>query len=266
MEFEGLAAAREIVGEARRLVVLTGAGISTESGIPDFRGPKGVWTMNPGLERASNIDSYRTDGELRRRVWQRRVELAEVDVRPNRGHAAVFGLVGQGRLHALVTQNIDGLHGAAGHTDVIEVHGNNTWASCLGCGERRPMTEMLDRVRQGDPDPRCSICGGVVKGDVIMFGEALVPHVIEAAFRVATECDVLLAVGTTLAVGPVNGMVPRAARSGARIVIVNGEPTEMDHLATAVVRGPIGEILPLLCAPPDGDAHVTATSAPAPGA
>ena len=105
-------------------------------------------------------------------------------------------------------------------------------------------------MRAGDPDPRCELCGGIVKGDVVMFGEALVPHVIEAAFRVSVECDVLLAVGTTLAVGPVNGMVPRAHRAGARIVIVNGEVTEMDHLATAVVRGPIGEILPALCAPP----------------
>lgn len=250
MEFEGLDAAIEIVAAAQRLVALTGAGISTESGIPDFRGPQGVWTKNPGLERASNIDSYRTDGELRQRVWQRRVELAEIDVRPNRGHDALVDLSRQGRLHALVTQNIDGLHAAAGHPDVIEVHGNNTWASCLGCRDRRPMAYHLDRVRAGDPDPRCELCGGIVKGDVVMFGEALVPHVIESAFRVATECDVLLAVGTTLAVGPVNGMVPRAHRAGARIVIVNGEETEMDHLATVVVRGPIGEILPVLCAPP----------------
>lgn len=251
MEFEGFPAARAIVAPARRLVVLTGAGISTESGIPDFRGPQGVWTNDPSLERASNIDSYRTDGALRRRVWQRRVDLAEIEVRPNRGHEAVFGLVGQGRLHALVTQNIDGLHAAAGHDEVIEAHGNNTWASCLGCRDRRPMAYHLERVRAGDPDPHCELCGGVVKGDVIMFGEALVPHVIEAAFRVATECDVLLAVGTTLAVGPVNGMVPRARRAGARVVIVNGDATEMDHLASAVVRGPIGEILPALCAPAD---------------
>ena len=250
MELDGFDVALDIVRSAQRLVALTGAGISTESGIPDFRGPQGVWTKNPGLERASNIDSYRTDGDLRKRVWQRRAELAEIDVRPNRGHEALVGLARQGRLHALVTQNVDGLHSAAGHDDVIEVHGNNTWASCLTCGDRRPMAHHLERVRAGDPDPRCELCGGIVKGDVVMFGEALVPHVIEAAFRVSVECDVLLAVGTTLAVGPVNGMVPRAHRAGARIVIVNGEVTEMDHLATAVVRGPIGEILPALCAPP----------------
>ncbi|MFZ9482996.1 MAG: SIR2 family NAD-dependent protein deacylase [Ilumatobacteraceae bacterium] len=250
MEFEGLDTALAIVGGAQRLVVLTGAGISTESGIPDFRGPQGVWTTNPGLEKASNIHSYRTDDELRQRVWQRRLQLSTIEVRPNRGHEALVGLERQGRLHALVTQNIDGLHSAAGHEEVIEVHGNNTWASCLGCGERRPMADYLDRVREGDPDPRCEECGGIVKGDVVMFGEALVPHVIEAALRAAEECDVLLAVGTTLSVSPVNGMVPRARHAGASIVIVNGEPTDMDRFATAMVRGPIGEILPILCAPP----------------
>lgn len=241
--------AHALVVSGERVVVLTGAGISTDSGIPDFRGPQGVWTKNPELEKASTILNYVADDALRRRVWQRRLELASLEVKPNAGHRAVLSLAEQGRLRAVVTQNIDGLHQSAGHPDgsVIEVHGNNTWARCIDCRARTRMAEQVARVAAGDPDPRCTECGGVVKGDVILFGEMLDTEVIEAAFRAAEECDVLLAVGTTLAVGPVNRIVPTARRAGARVVILNGDPTEMDHLADVVVRGSISEVLPLIC-------------------
>jgi len=169
---------------------------------------------------------------LRRRVWQRRVDLAEIEVRPNRGHEAVFGLVGQGRLHALVTQNIDGLHAAAGHDEVIEVHGNNTWASCLGCRDRRPMADHIERVRAGDPDPHCELCGGIVKSDAVLFQQALDPDVIAGSFAAAEECDILLAIGSTLGVIPAAYVVDRARAAGKPVVISNGGPTERSTCAS----------------------------------
>ncbi len=245
-----LAAARGWLAGARRVVALTGAGISTDSGIPDFRGPQGVWTRNPGAEKQATIQHYLAEREVRVAAWQARLGHGAWSAQPNAGHRALVALERRGALHALITQNVDELHQIAGNSParVIEVHGTIRKAMCWRCGERTPMQAVLDRVRAGEDDPPCRGCGGILKSDTISFGQALVPEVIERAMTVAAQADVLLAVGTTLQVYPVAGAVPLARRSGARIVIVNAEPTAMDEIADAVLRGPIGEILPAICA------------------
>jgi NAD-dependent deacetylase len=242
--------ARWVAG-AERIVVLTGAGISTDSGIPDFRGPNGVWTKNPAAERMATIQHYLADPEVRRRAWRARNENPAFGAEPNAGHRAVVELDRQGKLHAVVTQNVDGLHQKAGLAEelVVEVHGTIWWTRCWDCQDRRPMEETLARVDAGEEDPPCSVCGGILKSDTISFGQALVPEVIDKAMQVSEECDLLLAVGSTLAVYPAAYCVPRAKACGARVVIVNAEPTEMDDLADAVLRGPIGTILPALVHP-----------------
>lgn len=241
-------AARKVLARASSVAVLTGAGISTDSGIPDFRGPNGVWTRNPGAEKRSTIDHYVADPEVRRMAWQIRVESEMWHARPNVGHRAVTALDRQGRLHTLVTQNIDGLHTAAGTTPerIVEIHGTVHEAECLGCGLRGPMVPVLDRVRAGEDDPACEGCGGILKSATVMFGQPLVPEALERAQRAAGEAEVLVAVGTSLNVYPVAGMVPVALDHGRPVVIVNAEPTPFDGLATAVTRGSASEVLPAL--------------------
>lgn len=236
------------VAEAERVVVLSGAGISTDSGIPDFRGPNGVWTRNPAAEKASDISHYLGDPEVRRAAWLARLEHPAWTAQPNAGHMAIVDLERRGRLAAIVTQNIDGLHQRAGNDPdrVIEVHGTVWFTRCWECGDRRAMAETLDRVRGGDPDPACLLCGGILKSDTISFGQALVPGVIDRAMRASAEAEVLVAVGSTLSVHPVAGCVPLARAAGARVVIVNGGPTAMDGDADVVVRGPISEMLPVI--------------------
>ncbi|HQV56617.1 MAG TPA: Sir2 family NAD-dependent protein deacetylase [Ilumatobacteraceae bacterium] len=238
--------ARQIVDAAERIVVLTGAGISTDSGIPDFRGPNGVWTRNPAAEKAATLSHYLDDPRVRILAWRNRIDHRMWSADPNQGHAAVTELRRQGRLVAVITQNVDGLHQAAGldDIDVIEVHGTSRFTICWQCHDRRPMDEILERVRLGEQDPPCERCGGILKSDTISFGQSLVPEVIDRAFEVAGRCDTLIAVGSTLQVYPVAGVVPHAANHGAKIVIVNAEPTGMDDLADVIVRGSIGELLP----------------------
>jgi NAD-dependent deacetylase len=232
-----------------RIVALTGAGISTESGIPDFRGPKGVWTTNPKAERLSNIHYYMSDPEVRRLAWQSRLEHPAWHATPNAGHLALVDLERRGVLHALVTQNIDGLHQQAGHAPdrVIEVHGTMREVRCMECEWRGPMGPLLDRVRAGEEDPPCARCGGILKSATISFGQSLDPAVIERAMRAAERADLLLAIGSSLQVYPVAGAVPLAKAAGARVVIVNAEPTPFDEIADAVLREPIGDVLPRLC-------------------
>lgn len=229
--------------------VLTGAGISTDSGIPDFRGPNGVWTKNPAAERASNLATYLNDPEVRRAAWQARVNSPAWRAAPNDGHRALVELQRREKLGTLVTQNTDGLHQAAGIEPerVVEIHGSMQRVVCWDCGEKAPMERALDRVRAGEEDPPCRSCGGILKSDAILFGQNLVPDDLARAERAAQSSDVLLAIGTTLAVYPAAGLVPLAKRAGARVVVVNAEPTEMDHLADAVLRGQIGDILPAIC-------------------
>jgi NAD-dependent deacetylase len=241
--------AREWIAEATQVTVLTGAGISTDSGIPDFRGPNGVWTKNPAAEKASTLQNYLADPDVRRFAWQNRLHSPAWTAVPNSGHMAIYELERQGRLRAVVTQNIDELHQRAGHRpdNVIEVHGTMRWTRCWTCDDRRPMEESLDRVRAGEDDPHCLLCHvGVLKSDTISFGQALIPEVIDAAMRAADDCDVLLAAGSTLSVFPAANVVPRAKAQGARVVIVNGEPTGMDRFADAVLIGSLGELLPAL--------------------
>ena len=234
--------------DARRICVLTGAGISTDSGIPDYRGPQGVWTRDPEAEKLVTLSWYLRDPEIRRRSWLLRRELATADVRPNAGHAALVDLQRQGRVRALLTQNIDGLHQAAGSTGVLELHGTVHEVVCTRCGHRLPIGDVLARVDAGEPDPGCPVCGGVLKTATVYFGEALDAEVIDAAADAAADCDVFLAVGTSLGVHPAAGLVDVAAATGARVVVVNAEPTPYDGLADLVVREPIGTALPALLA------------------
>jgi NAD-dependent deacetylase len=241
--------ARQWIDESSRVVALTGAGISTESGIPDFRGPQGVWTRNPKAEQLSNIHYYMADPEVRKLAWQSRVEHPAWTAMPNAGHRALVALERRGRLHALVTQNIDGLHQRAGNSParVIEVHGTVHEVVCMRCNRRGPMQGALERVRAGEEDPPCLECGGILKSATISFGQALIPEVIDRAVQAAVEADILIAVGTTLQVYPVAGLVPLAKKAGARLVIVNAEPTALDHLADAVISASTGDVLPLIC-------------------
>lgn len=243
-----IATVRDWIAGAERIVVLTGAGISTESGIPDFRGPQGLWTKNPGAEKMATLQHYVADPEVRKRAWRSRLETFAGRREPNRGHLALVELERRGVLHTLITQNVDGLHQAAGSAPerIVEIHGTIREVVCLDCNERAPMERALARVEAGEEDPACRSCGGILKSATISFGQALVQEDLQRAELAARACDLMLAVGTTLSVYPIAGVVPVAKRSGARIVILNAEPTEMDHLADAVLRGAIGEILPAL--------------------
>lgn len=247
--------ARELIDRAERVVALTGAGISTDSGIPDFRGPQGVWTLNPKAERMSDIRYYVADPEVRRLSWQSRLAHPAWYAEPNGGHRAIAKLEERGKLHALITQNIDGLHQRAGNSPekVIEVHGTLHQVVCLSCGWKGPMQETLDRVRRGEEDPECLQCCGLLKSDTISFGQQLVPSVIEAAMNAAAQAEVLLCIGTSLSVYPVAGAVPVAQQAGAKIIILNAQPTQFDDIADVVLRGLIGVDLPAIVSACDGN-------------
>jgi NAD-dependent deacetylase len=238
--------ARRIVSGAGRVTVLTGAGISTDSGIPDFRGPEGLWTRNPAAEKTSSLAHYLSDPEVRRLSWQQRLQSPAWTARPNAGHRALVDLEGQGRLVALVTQNIDGLHQVAGSDPgrVVEVHGTMRRVVCWTCRDEAPMEAALARVRAGEEDPHCLECGGILKSSTISFGQSLDPATLFRAEMAAASCEAFVAVGSTLAVHPVAGLVPLAHEAGARVVIVNAQATPYDGLASAVVRGSISEVLP----------------------
>jgi NAD-dependent deacetylase len=248
MATKNTAQVRSWVDEARRIVALTGAGISTDSGIPDFRGPQGVWTRNPVAEKMSNIHYYLADPEVRKASWQNRLSSPAWTAKPNAGHLALVHLEERQKLHALITQNIDELHQIAGNSPerLIEVHGTMRKFICFGCGMRGPMQLVLERVRAGEEDPHCRDCGGILKSDTISFGQQLVPEVIDQAMQAAAEADLFLAVGTSLQVYPVAGTVELARSAGARIVIVNAQPTPFDGVADAVFNDSISAVLPQL--------------------
>jgi NAD-dependent deacetylase len=247
-EIDLIAQVRAWIDASDRVVVLTGAGISTDSGIPDFRGPNGVWTKNPAAEKQATLQNYLADPDVRRAAWRNRLSSPTWSARPNPGHEALVTLERRGKLHALVTQNVDGLHQQAGVAAdlVVEVHGTMHRYLCWGCGDEGPMGRVLERVAAGEDDPPCRSCGGILKSATISFGQSLVPEVIDRAMTVADEADVLLAVGTSLQVYPVANMVPLAKAAGARVVIVNAEPTPFDRNVDAVLRGSISEVLPAL--------------------
>ena len=245
------------VEAARRIVALTGAGISTDSGIPDFRGPQGLWTKNPLAEKMSDIRYYLADPEVRKASWQNRLASSAWNAKPNPGHLALVDLEKRRKLHALITQNIDELHQIAGNSPgrVIEVHGSMRRFMCLGCGMRGPMPLALERVRAGEQDPPCRDCGGILKSDTISFGQPLVPEVIERAMQAAAGADLFIAVGTTLQVYPVAGAVDLARRAGAKIVIVNAEPTPYDDVADALFKEAISSVLPRITSVPESAAR-----------
>jgi NAD-dependent deacetylase len=240
---------RSWINSAKRVVVLTGAGISTDSGIPDFRGPKGLWTRNPAAEKMSDIRYYVADRKVRKMAWQARLEHAAWTAKPNAGHAALAALERRGKLHALITQNIDGLHQRAGNSParVIEVHGTVHAVVCLDCGWKGPMRETLERVSAGEEDPPCRHCNGMLKSDTVSFGQALVPEVLSRAADAAQQCDVMFSIGTSLQVYPVAGLVPSAKAAGARVIIMNAQPTPFDGIADAVFRDSISDVLPTIC-------------------
>ncbi|MGH8974582.1 MAG: SIR2 family NAD-dependent protein deacylase [Acidimicrobiia bacterium] len=238
----------EWIGSAGSVVALTGAGISTESGIPDFRGPTGVWTTNPGSEKLSDIRYYMAERDVRVAAWQGRLEHPAWTAEPNAGHRALADLEGMGKLDTLVTQNVDGLHQRAGSSPerVVEIHGTIREVMCMACGERAPMERALDRVRAGEDDPPCRTCGGILKSATISFGQSLVAEDLDRAQRAAAGCDLFLAVGTSLTVYPVAYLPEEALAAGARLVIVNAEPTPYDGRAQATFSDPIGDVLPRL--------------------
>jgi len=238
------------LADAQRIVVLTGAGISTDSGIPDFRGPNGVWTRDPEAAKLVTLDSYVADPAVRRRAWLSRRDHPAWSAEPNAAHRALVDLEGTGRLRAIVTQNIDGLHQRAGSDPdlVVEIHGTLYEVECLNCDRRTGMAETLRRVAEGEPDPDCRSCGGILKSATISFGQQLDRRTLLRAATAAADADFFLAVGTSLTVQPAAGLLEVAARAGARLVIVNASPTPYDRLADAVLREPIGEVLPALVA------------------
>ncbi len=240
--------ARELVGAACSVALFTEAGLSTGSGIPDYRGPNGSWTADPDAMRGSHTAIYAAEADLRQRAWQRRLASPMWQAKPNAGHICILDLEVAGRLCGVVTQNIDGLHQAAGlgEEKVVELHGTMWRSRCLSCGERREMSETLDRVRAGDPDPSCGNCGGVLSSDTVGFGEKLDPLLLQRAEEILGEAEVVVAVGSSLTVHPAAGLVARAAMGHADLVICNGQPTPYDALASLVVPGDVSETLPAI--------------------
>ncbi|MDQ4125634.1 MAG: NAD-dependent deacylase [Actinomycetota bacterium] len=231
---------------AGSVVALTGAGISTESGIPDFRGPQGVWTKDPKAERMSTLEAYMEDPELRVRAWRSRMDHPAWTAAPNAGHLALAELERKGKLHTLVTQNIDGLHQKAGTSRerLVEIHGTLREVMCMSCDERAPMEQVLERVKAGEADPPCRTCGGILKSATISFGQPLNAADMERAHAATESCDVFLAIGTSLTVYPVAYLPAAARRAGAQVVVMNAEPTRYDASADVVIRTPLGRALP----------------------
>lgn len=239
---------KEWIHQAERVLILTGAGLSTASGIPDFRGPKGLWTKDPDAEKLSDIRYYLSDPQIRRKAWISRRDSPVWQAMPGAGHAAIARFEASGRLDTLVTQNIDGLHQIAGSSPekVIEIHGTIRQVACLGCDYRVGMPEVLARLTNGEDDPDCPDCGGILKSATISFGQSLIAEDLARAEIAARRCDLLLAAGSMLSVFPVAGLVPIARESGARIVIVNGEPTVMDDISDMLLLGDLNALLPAL--------------------
>jgi len=240
----------EWLRDAQQIVVLTGAGISTESGIPDFRGPDGLWTKNPAAEKTATLQYYVSDPDVRAQSWRNRLSSGMWDADPNAGHLALAELERRAALHTIVTQNVDGLHHAAGNSPerIVEIHGNVREVKCLSCQWHGPMGETLDRVRAGEEDPRCLACGGILKSATISFGENLVAEDLMRAQRAAAGADVFLALGTSLTVYPAAALPEYALANRARLVIVNAQVTPFDDFAELVSRDQLGDVLPALVA------------------
>ena len=248
--------ARDTIREAGSVVALTGAGISTDSGIRDFRGPNGLWTTTPSARDRMTLDAYLGDADLRRRGWASRGSAPAWTAEPNDGHMALVELERRGKLSLVITQNADGLHRKVGHLDevVVELHGSIHRTVCLACGGVVATADVLDRVRGGDADPRCDLvrdgacCGGILKVATVSFGQPVDSQLLGRAVVAVRQCDVLLVIGSTLKVDPVASLVPLAVSEGAAVVILNAAPTRYDHLADVVVNGSISQVLPRIVA------------------
>lgn len=233
-----------ILARMRRGVAFTGAGISTECGIPDFRSPGGLWTRNRPIDFAT----FLSDRAMRNEAWRRRFAMEEAfaGARPGRGHQALAHLLGEGRLAGIVTQNIDGLHQASGVPDdrLVELHGNTTYAACLECGERYELAWARQRFEaHGGRAPDCLDCGGPIKTATISFGQPMPAEAMARARALTRACDVFLALGSSLVVWPAAGFPVEAKRHGATLVIINREPTEIDDIADLVIHADIGDVL-----------------------
>ncbi|MBY0279147.1 Sir2 family NAD-dependent protein deacetylase [Candidatus Binatia bacterium] len=239
-----LAHARALLGASRRAVALTGAGLSTESGIPDFRSPGGVWERFRPIEYGDFVRS----SAARREHWRYKMATVPVmlEAQPNAGHRALARLERAGRLEAVVTQNIDGLHQAAGSGRVLELHGTNRSAVCLQCDRLEPIEPVLARVAGGDEEPRCDACGGILKPATVSFGQSLPRGVLEESIRLAETCDCLLAIGSSLQVQPAASLVEIAKRAGATVLILTRSATPYDRIADAKLDGALGATLPAL--------------------
>jgi NAD-dependent deacetylase len=236
--------AAELIAQSSRVVGFTGAGISTESGIPDFRSPNGVWAKNRIIEYSEFINSRA--GRIE--TWRQKVTMwPEMrDAQPNAGHRAFVELERQGKLRAMITQNIDGLHQRAGNTNAIELHGTMVEAECLTCGARISRDEAVERVEGGDLAPECDMCGGLLKSATISFGQSMPMLAMKAAVEASQDCDVFLAVGSSLLVYPAASLPEIAKVSGAALIIINRTPTQLDGIADLVVNEEIGKALPRL--------------------
>ena len=239
---------KALVDGAATVVAFTGAGISTESGIPDFRSPGSPWLKNQPID----FDLFIRSEEARREAWRRKFAMDDSyrGAEPSRGHRALAALVAQGRMPGIVTQNIDGLHQASGVPDeqVVELHGNGTYATCLACATRYELTDIRARFEETGEAPRCIWCDDVVKTATISFGQAMPETAMRRAADLATGCDLFLAIGSSLVVYPAAGIPVLAKRAGARLVIINREPTELDGVADEVFGGEIGDLLAPLAA------------------
>jgi NAD-dependent deacetylase len=235
---------QDLVGGARVIAPFTGAGISTECGIPDFRSPGGLWTKNKPIP----FDDFIASQEMRDEAWRRRfaMESQFAAAKPGRGHLALASLYRVGKVPAVITQNIDNLHQSSGISPehVIELHGNNTYALCLDCRQRYELAWVKDRfLGAGERAPDCPDCGGHIKTATISFGQAMPESEMRRAEQVALDCDLFLAIGSSLVVWPAAGFPLMAKRNGARLAIINREPTEFDSMADLVVREDIGTVL-----------------------
>lgn len=233
---------RGLIETSRNMVVLTGAGISTESGIPDFRSPGGIWSQYRIIE----YREFMADEAARFEDWRRRFAMEDMmgEIKPNVGHEVIAGWVKSGKCSCLITQNIDGLHREAGTPEeaIIEIHGNARSAVCTNCGMRHTIEDCRQQVEAGNA-PVCTSCRGIVKSAVVMFGEMMPEAATDQAFEAAENCDLFLAIGTSLVVHPAASLPVAAKRNGAALVIVNGEETPVDRHADLVVHGRIGAIL-----------------------
>jgi NAD-dependent deacetylase len=241
---EGIQKAKNLVKQARRIVAFSGAGISTESGLSDFRSKGGLWDRY----RVVTYQEFLASHENRIAYWTMRRELIPnlVNAKPNPAHRALAGLEEAGKLHTVITQNIDGLHQAAGNTNVIELHGTNMTASCLTCRRQWLISEIQQRLEKNDLDPRCNECNGLIKPDTVSFGQSMPAKEMEQAYQAAENCDLFLMIGSSLEVQPANQFPMVAHQSGASLVFINRTPTPYDHLAAVRLNESASQVMQLL--------------------